>query len=241
MKLKNYLFLLVMIGASVQAQVSSIMEGTTTEVLEPIDVYVTEPMWSYPQVDPMSFPEKEYPRGGMLSSKRQNKADFLKTVGESSTNVDPLIQDGGYIRSPNAAFLSFDGINSNASPPDPTGAVGPNHIVEMTNTVWAVFDKTGVMASGFPKSLSDPLGAGNGDPIVLYDREADRWLITQLILIHNSRLRFQQLQIQQEPIRYTLLRREAMIIPIMEYGATVILLQETSAVLEDFTPSIDRK
>lgn len=179
MKLKNYLFLLLLIGASVQAQVSSTIEGATTEVLEPIEVYVTEPMWSYPQVDPMSLPEKEYPRGGMLSSKRQNKADFLNSAGESSTNVDPLIQEGGYTRSANAAIVSFDGINSNASPPDPTGAVGPNHIVEMTNTVWAVFDKTGVMAAGFPKSLSDPLGAGSGDPIVVYDREADRWLITQ--------------------------------------------------------------
>ena len=179
MKLKNYLFLLILAGASIQAQVSSVKEGATTEVLEPIEVYVTEPMWSYPQVDPMSFPEKEYPRGGMLSGKRQHKANFLKTVGESPTQIDPLIQDGGYIRSANPAFLSFDGINSNANPPDPTGAVGPNHIVEMTNTVWAVFDKTGVMAAGFPKSLSDPLGAGNGDPIVLYDREADRWLITQ--------------------------------------------------------------
>jgi len=179
MKLKNYLFLLVIIGASVQAQVSSTIEGATTEVLEPIEVYVTEPMWSYPQVDPMSLPEKEYPRGGMLSSKRQNKADFLNGAGESSTNVDPLIQDGGYTRSSNPAIVSFDGINSNASPPDPTGAVGPDHIVEMTNTAWAVFDKTGVMAAGFPKSLSDPLGAGNGDPIVVYDREADRWLITQ--------------------------------------------------------------
>ena len=179
MKLKNYLFLLVIIGASVQAQVSSTVEGATTEVLEPIEVYVTEPMWSYPQVDPMSLPEKEYPRGGMLSSKRQNKADFLKSAGESPTNIDPLIQEGGYNRSANPAIVSFDGINSNASPPDPTGAVGPDHIVEMTNTVWAVFDKTGVMAAGFPKSLSDPLGAGSGDPIVVYDREADRWLITQ--------------------------------------------------------------
>jgi hypothetical protein len=49
----------------------------------------------------------------------------------------------------------------------------------MTNTVWAVFDKNGTIASGFPKSINDPLGVGSGDPIVLYDREADRWLISQ--------------------------------------------------------------
>ncbi len=75
--------------------------------------------------------------------------------------------------------MSFDGVFSNVSPPDPSGAVGPNHIVEMTNSVWAVFDKSGNVAPGFPKSINDPLGTGNGDPIVLYDREADRFLISQ--------------------------------------------------------------
>ena len=178
MKLKNIFFLLVIMSASLQAQEAMNLEFTT-EVLQPIEVYVTEPMWSYPQVDPASFPEKEFPRGGMLSGKRQQKADWLNSVGESPTNVDPLIQEGGFTRTANPPIISFDGFNSNASPPDPTGAVGPNHIVEMTNTVWGVFDKDGNVAAGFPKQLSDPLGAGNGDPIVVYDREADRWVITQ--------------------------------------------------------------
>ena len=179
MKPKNILFLFLILTASLHAQVATNLEGVTTEVLQPIEVYVTEPMWSYPQVDPNSIPEKEYPRGGMLSGKRQQKADWLNSVGESPTNVDPLIQEGGFTRTANPPIISFDGFNSNASPPDPTGAVGPNHIVEMTNTVWGVFDKDGNVASGFPKQLSDPLGAGNGDPIVVYDREADRWVITQ--------------------------------------------------------------
>ncbi|MEL6811913.1 MAG: T9SS type A sorting domain-containing protein [Bacteroidota bacterium] len=178
---KYFLLFVILMSAGLQAQVASVSDEMTTEVIQPIDVYETEPMWSYPQVDPMSLPEKEYPRGGMLSGKRQRKADFLKMVGESPTQVDPLIQDGGFTRSANPPIISFDGINSNASPPDPTGAVGPNHIVEMTNTVWAVFDKDGNTAAGFPKSLSDPLGSGNGDPIVLYDREADRWLISQFV------------------------------------------------------------
>ncbi len=179
MKLKNYFFLFVILSASLQAQVTPNNDQITVEVLEPIDVYVTEPMWSYPQVDPMSFPDKEYPRGGMLSSKRQNLADFLAMAGESPTSVDPLIQKGGFIRSSNPPIISFDGVFSNVSPPDPTGAVGPDHIVEMTNTVWAVFDKAGNIASGFPKNINDPLGSGSGDPIVVYDREADRWLISQ--------------------------------------------------------------
>ncbi|MEM7185033.1 MAG: T9SS type A sorting domain-containing protein [Bacteroidota bacterium] len=173
------MFLLVIMGASMHAQVATNVDEVTTQVLLPTEVYVTEPMWSYPQVDPNTIPEREFPRGGMLSGKRQRKADWLNSVGESPTNVDPLIQEGGFTRTANPPIISFDGFNSNASPPDPTGAVGPNHIVEMTNTVWGVFDKDGNVASGFPKSLSDPLGAGNGDPIVVYDREADRWVITQ--------------------------------------------------------------
>jgi len=180
MKLKNIFILFVFLTASMQAQDAINVDEVTTEVLQPISVYVTEPMWTFPQVDPNTIPEKEYPRGGMLSGKRQNKADFLSKVGESPTQVDPLIQDGGYTRSSNPPIISFDGVTSNASPPDPTGAVGPDHIVEMTNTVWGVFDKDGNIAAGFPKSINDPLGAsGDGDPIVVYDREADRWVITQ--------------------------------------------------------------
>jgi hypothetical protein len=133
----------------------------------------------YPQFNPMDVPAKEFPRGGMMSGKRQRKADMINGIGESPTQIDPLIQTAYQDRSSNPPIENFAGITSNASPPDPTAAVGPDHIVQMTNTGWTVFDKTGVQASGFPKSLSNPLGSGDGDPIVLYDREADRWLITQ--------------------------------------------------------------
>ena len=66
-------------------------------------------------------------------------------------------------------------------------AVGPNHVVHMENGQWAVYDKTGTMAAGFPKNLTDPLQAAGhtanaGDPVVMYDREADRWFISQFQL-----------------------------------------------------------
>ena len=69
------------------------------------------------------------------------------------------------------------------SPPDPTAAVGPNHVVQMTNGLWSVWDKNGVQAAGFPKDINIPLGGViSGDPVVLYDREADRWFISQFQL-----------------------------------------------------------
>ncbi len=72
------------------------------------------------------------------------------------------------------------------NPPDPVGDVGPNHYVEMVNLVFAVYDKQGNRLLG-PTPLG-ALWAGfaiddctdlSGDPVVLYDQFADRWILTQ--------------------------------------------------------------
>jgi hypothetical protein len=83
----------------------------------------------------------------------------------------------------------FPGVGANGNvPPDPNIAVGPNHIVQTVNTRIAVYSKTGVLAAGYPKSLSSiwtALGGAcatnnAGDPIVQYDRLANRWLVFQI-------------------------------------------------------------
>ena len=91
--------------------------------------------------------------------------------------------------------VNFEGISNQdnfnlfgfrVNPPDPVGDVGPNHYVEMVNLAFAVYDKsgnlllgpvdTGSLWAGFPvEDCTDP----SGDPIVLYDQFADRWLLTQ--------------------------------------------------------------
>jgi len=74
----------------------------------------------------------------------------------------------------------------NAAPPDNNGAVGPNHVVEIVNTDFAVFSKTGTPLFGpVPiNTLWSGFGGGcqannDGDPVVSYDRIADRWIISQ--------------------------------------------------------------
>jgi hypothetical protein len=86
--------------------------------------------------------------------------------------------------------IQFDGVDDTicaCAPGDPNMTAGPNHLVQVVNTAWAVYDKSGNIAPGFPKSLGsiwNALGApcnGNwGDPIAQYDKKADRWLISQL-------------------------------------------------------------
>ncbi len=91
--------------------------------------------------------------------------------------------------------LSFDGLsnfdNINAYglviiPPDITGDVGPDNYVQAVNALVRVFDKSGnAVTPPFRMSqLFAPLGTqcstrDDGDPVVLYDPLAGRWLLSQ--------------------------------------------------------------
>ena len=84
--------------------------------------------------------------------------------------------------------LTFEGIGVNGSaPPDTVGAVGPNDYVQAVNGGGVrIFDKNGVprgpafrLSSLFAPLGGVPANTDNGDALVLYDRLADRWLITQ--------------------------------------------------------------
>lgn len=86
-----------------------------------------------------------------------------------------------------APDVNFDGVNSSAFPPDPSGAVGPNHYVQMTNSGYRVYDKTGTPLISTSSLASLWPGSSNeGDPIVMYDKYADRWFLSQFQSSPNS-------------------------------------------------------
>jgi hypothetical protein len=100
----------------------------------------------------------------------------------------PSLAGAATIPNPSLTFEGLKNLDNPflVAPPDPVGAVGPNHYVEMANLVFAVYDKLGNRLAG-PTQLGD-LWKGfaipdctdlSGDPIVLYDKHADRWLLTQ--------------------------------------------------------------
>jgi hypothetical protein len=77
------------------------------------------------------------------------------------------------------------------APPDTNGAVGPTQYVQMVNSVFSVYDKAGTRLSGPTpiNSLFSSLPAdarchidNNGDPVVVYDQLADRWVLTQFAI-----------------------------------------------------------
>jgi hypothetical protein len=95
--------------------------------------------------------------------------------------------------------MNFDGINNidGVLPPDTQGDVGVDYYVQWVNLSWAIYDKaTGAIATGCPAGPGGQCGpfagnsfwsgfggvcesTNNGDPIVLYDHLADRWLVSQ--------------------------------------------------------------
>src|SRR5262245_55511488 len=85
------------------------------------------------------------------------------------------------------------------APPDPTGAVGPNDYVQTTNNLVRVYDKHGVPRGPAFKlsSLFASLGGlvatnDQGDTIVLYDRMANRWMISQFAFTNSTTPPFHQ-------------------------------------------------
>lgn len=94
--------------------------------------------------------------------------------------VDPITQANMGNKTLSPPIANWQGTSGTASPPDPSGAAGPAHFVQAVNLRYIVYNKTGTVLGG-PYNLSS-LWAGStndGDPIVLYDKYADRWFIQQ--------------------------------------------------------------
>lgn len=80
-------------------------------------------------------------------------------------------------------IFNFEGLSNGGSPHDPSGDIGVKYYVQAINaTRIGVYDKTdGSLVSQFTgNSLWSPLGESSaGDPIIIFDHEFNRWIITE--------------------------------------------------------------
>src|SRR5260370_15891569 len=111
--------------------------------------------------------------------------------------VDPVVQQSYPTTLAPVTSLNFDGHGNSfsgpsgtftvqAAPPDTQGDVGPNHYIQVVNTDFVIFNKSGTPIFGpVPiNTLWQGFGGlcqsdNDGDPIVIYDPIADRWVISQ--------------------------------------------------------------
>jgi Carboxypeptidase regulatory-like domain/Domain of unknown function (DUF4214) len=77
------------------------------------------------------------------------------------------------------------------TPPDINGDVGPNHYIEAVNDAYAIYNKTGTLLASFTENAlfsGGPTGTlcdtdSFGDPVVVYDQFADRWILTNFAFV----------------------------------------------------------
>jgi len=138
-------------------------------------------------------PVKEIPRRGYIRP-------GAKVPDYYEPGIDPLLQvqqNASMTRatnftSPNRNFAGqgYSGVN----PPDTVGEVGPNHYIQMINdsagSSVVIYDKAEPTPNEVASFMLDSLGSGNcasghGDPIVLYDRLAGRWMLQEFAVSGN--------------------------------------------------------
>jgi hypothetical protein len=153
-------------------------------VLQPVGHDVSKPLRDMPVI-PAAFenfnlhevkPAPSAPNGGPDGALQTQPGTNAVTINNLAGFDGPGLSTG----------LSIAG-----EPPDPNASVGATQVVMWVNTSFAVYDKS-THAKTFPAS---GFAAGNsiwqgfsggrcatdnsGDPIVLYDKQAQRWIFTQ--------------------------------------------------------------
>jgi hypothetical protein len=120
-------------------------------------------------------------RGGAPAADTRHTPDGALDSGATTASMPaPVRTFEGASNADNASTFGFM-----VSPPDSDGDVGMHHYVELINLTFTVFDKSGTRLYG-PAGIGtiwqgflDDCTDASGDPIVLYDKTANRWLLSQ--------------------------------------------------------------
>jgi hypothetical protein len=100
-----------------------------------------------------------------------------QTMFAATTDATPVVTVGADFEGAN--YLDFG-----ANPPDTDGAVGPSRFVELLNSAYRVYDKSGnVLQTSSLNQFWSSAGlpqASAFDPRVLYDPDSQRWFAAAL-------------------------------------------------------------
>jgi len=120
--------------------------------------------------------------------------ESVEMYGDAKDNFNGkyefLQENKGTIQS-KGPIVSIKGIGNvnGVYPPDTDGDVGPNHYFQMINLSFAIWDKQGNKLYGpvdnstlWEGFIGPWTGSNDGDPILLYDEAADRWVATQFAI-----------------------------------------------------------
>jgi len=189
--LKRYFFLFAMLSVSaLNAQNDLQNANSETGYIVADEFHITRPLREI-FADQSQF-EKIEKEGESQDRKIREPQKFPLTVekdGAAYGNDPASIQrDGGKTDAGQTRVNWAGQTASGFRPMDPSGAIGPNHYIQMINaTVFKVYNKTtgANMLTGNLGDLWSTPTPNDGDPIVLYDKAADRWFLSQFGLSNN--------------------------------------------------------
>ncbi len=178
-----------LVGSTISAQAAPSPKDNPVgpvEVSAAVYSDVSEPVSSLVGLAPAAPTDKEKKEKPIRSLPNMGNA-LNQPDGAVQTSAGPLVGVTGGLNFAGVGQGDY-GFSDQYAPPDTVGAVGATQYVQWVNTYFAVFDKTtGAIAPGFPKpgnSIWAGFGGGcqtnnDGDPIVQYDKLANRWILTQ--------------------------------------------------------------
>lgn len=159
-------------------------QNNTTGVITASEFHVTRPLSELAKENPVDenkiYNEKEsHDRDHRVAA----KFPFSVINGLQYGNDPSTIQQKMGDVPGDGTKANIEGQNASGFRPfDPSGAVGPNHYVQMINsTTFKVYNKStmAVMLTYTLGNLWSPVVGNSGDPIVMYDKAADRWFLAQ--------------------------------------------------------------
>src|ERR1700716_440777 len=146
----------------------------------------------------VSLPLSEMIRHAPPPSLARRPVEPMKRIplppGLEQLQEDPVLQTATIAPPTPPVLQSFEGLGNGqygfsvtGAPPDTNGTVGATQYVQWVNTSFAIFNKAnGALISGptAGNTLWSGFGGGcqtnnDGDPIVIYDKAAQRWVFSQ--------------------------------------------------------------
>src|ERR1700674_282890 len=170
---------LILCGLALTTLAFAKTDKSKTIVTYPSAFAVSQPVSDLP-IDESMFATQEMPEPRPVPLRKN-------AVAGPTGQEDPILQKEVLPEVSATQGIPFEGISTTQYvPSDSNLAVGPNHIVETVNVQYAVYNKSGAILAG-PTNITTLFGslggncATNGsDPIVNYDRLADRWVISDV-------------------------------------------------------------
>lgn len=148
-------------------------------------------------------------KDGIIENKSVEDQFKIKRDDITEDFVDPVLQKTyPSTREILGPVQNFEGVGNvcGCAPPDTDGDVGPNHYFQMINLSFAIWDKQGNLLYGpvdnstlWDGFIGPWTGTNDGDPIVLYDELADRWMASQFAINTSNGTYWQLVAVSTSP------------------------------------------